>query len=190
MVNGAKCFAWAMVGFSACALAAAGCGDSVPATPQATVISSLVGPGAAGSAACPLSSGTDWADMPKTKDGDSVNGASVRVNCKVSGSDSSGYDVTAAVALSGLGSITISGHVTTSTDPQPGISASFQGGPGPLEGFGPFAGTCSVQFPADKSGGIAAGRVGVDLSCPSLVDSNHGKECKGTAQLIFENCAQ
>jgi hypothetical protein len=185
MVNGATCFAWSMVGMAALALAAPGCGDSTPATPRAQVILSGVGPGAAGSAACPLPSFTPWADMPKTNDGDSVNGAGVAVNCKVSGNENDGFNVAAAVGLSGKGTITIGGHLTTARTAQPLTSVSFQSS----EPYGPFTGTdCTAQFPS--GGGIASGRVWLDLTCPTLVDDQHGKTCKGSATLIFENCAQ
>ena len=185
MVNGATCFAWSMVGMAALALTAPGCGDSTPATPRAQVTGSLVGPGAAGSAACPLPSGTNWADMAKTNDGDSFNGAGVAVNCKVSGNENDGYTVTAAVGLGGKGPITISGHLTTARTEQPIANATFLN----AQPYGPFTSSdCTAKFPS--GGGIASGRVWIDLTCPTLVDDQHGKTCKGSATLIFENCAQ
>src|SRR5436309_934880 len=85
---------------------ATGCGDDKPATPQAAVTSTIK-PGAAGAQNCSTNKAVFWqlgngpgGDIP-VKDGDSLNGAGVGVECRVSGNDQAGYDVSARATLTG-----------------------------------------------------------------------------------------
>jgi hypothetical protein len=170
---------------------ATGCGDDKPSTPQAAVTSTIK-PGTAGSQSCTTNKAVEWKlgngageDIP-VKDGDSLNGAGVAVQCKVSGNDQAGYDVSAQATWTGKGSVGISGHFSGSRDPQPNITGSFID----ASGLGNFhQSDCVATFTAGDQG-VAAGRVWAVLTCPNAIDSGQTKACEGDSEFRFENCAQ
>jgi hypothetical protein len=170
---------------------APGCSDDTPATPQAAV-TSTIRPGSGGAQACSTNQSVYWAigngsggDIP-VKDGDTMNGANVGVQCKVSGNDQAGYDVAATAALAGKGSIAIHGHFTSVHTTQTSISATFNDS----SGLGSFVQSdCTATYEGDNQG-VAGGRIWATLTCPSASDTSKNKVCEGDSVFRFENCSQ
>ena len=168
-----------------------GCGSDTPATPQAAVTSQIL-PGPAGAKSCTTNRAVVWSigsgtggDVP-IKDGDNQNGAGVSVGCKVAGNDAAGYDVAATATLAGQGTVAVTGHVTTSSAPQTGITGKFID----ASGLGSFSDTnCTLTFVGGNQG-VAGGRIWATLTCTNEVDSKSSSVCEGDSVFRFENCSQ
>ena len=172
-----------------------GCGSDTPATPQAAV-SSSIHPSSTGGGAktCSTNQSVNWSigsgsgnNVP-VKDGDSQNGAGVAVGCKVAGNDAAGYDVAATATLAGQGTVAVTGHVTTSSAPQTGITGKFID----ASGLGSFGDTnCTLTLiPSSTDTGVAGGRIEATIVCANATDQKSSNVCEGDSTFRFENCSQ
>lgn len=187
----------AMVASSLGLLWSTGCKDD-PGPSSQVLFDSELKAGAAGTAKCRYGPPATFVQVTKAgteKDGsvsfDPVpvpsgeNGISV--SCRVH-PDGDGFQVDAQVQAPGQatgGTVSIKGRFTPSGT-QTGIRAVFQKGD-----VGSFEqNDCTATYDANSPMGVAAGRVWARLDCPKMVFTSQERECAGSANFRFENCAQ
>lgn len=155
-----------------------------PAQGSASVV---IVPGANGSASCPVALPDNTWEAGGTggvvRDGAAEQGDTVLVSCRVAPKPDGTFDVTGAVEKEGKGSIAVKGTVSLDA------SGTLQGTYALAGGLGQWTeNDCTYTFVV--SGGVAAGRLWIDLVCPKASDASHGTVCDAEAQIRLENCGQ
>jgi hypothetical protein len=172
---------------------APGCSNSSNPTPQVAIVW-LVDQGSnVGTCGAPNDTwtvgNTSTSPITTVTAGATSNGITVSATCSVA-PNSTGYQVNAYAAYGTQGTLTISGQFVVASGASPGpqtnIDAQFSDHLALIANLEEK--DCTVSFP--KSGmGIGPGMVWGELDCPSEADQN-GTVCDGTAEFLFEDCAQ
>ncbi len=122
------------------------------------------------------------------KDGQSWAQGVVSVSCSVTPAGADEFDVAGSVDLSGAtgGFFRVDGKFKTSGE-QTGIHAKFASRRTTNQ-YEQLDRQCTVTYP--QFGGVAAGRVWGEITCPKAENPGAQKACEGIAEFRFENCAQ
>lgn len=122
------------------------------------------------------------------KDGQPYSQGVVSVSCAVTPAGGDEFNVSASVDLSKAtgGFMRIDGKFRTSGE-QTGIHAIFSSRR-TANTYEQIDRQCTVTYP--QFGGVAAGRVWGEITCPRAENPGAQKTCVGVAQFRFENCAQ
>lgn len=119
------------------------------------------------------------------RDGEVIDGNTLRVTCAVASDGAGAFDVDGAIFLAGAagGRFRVVGKMGPSGE-QSGIDGSFSRGEGGTT-YEQQDG-CVVRY-ASAIQGVGPGRVWGEITCPSATSA--GSSCQAIAQFRFENCA-
>ena len=126
-------------------------------------------------------------------DGTSFGGTPIQVDCQVHSTGGNSYDVDLSISegpSGGLGGITLSGTLTTSTGPQTTITSAAFNKTNQGEYSLTSGSQCTVTLSTETSPAITAGRVWGSITCPTVTFLESNATCYATATFIFQNCQQ
>jgi len=196
----------ALLAVTGIAVLSAGCSEDEQATPRVTFDSSI-GVGSAGATKCPEKSGT-WFTIgsfgnpalgrkdetnPESElvdpvrpveDGANDQQGVVGITCSVIAAGD-GFDVKATAQLTGAtgGFFQLIGRFTP-TGPQSNLEVVLS-----RQGSSYRAKDCTAVYSTPLQT-VASGRVWADITCDKIINESLDRECRGTAQVRFENCGQ
>lgn len=188
-----------LAGYFLCSAPA--CSSDSQATPRVWLTSTLGAGSQQGvndATVCQFSAQDPWifigSETASVSDGDtdSATGNTVSVTCTVV-PEGDGFHVQASAKLGSQGAVTVTGHFANNTpavstdSPIQNISAAFS-----RADTGTFTeSTCTATYTTNPQYmGVAAGRVWVDIDCPTATYASQNRTCEGKAMLKFENCGQ